>query len=97
MTSDQDEIIEDFLGDSPRAAQWRLLRESLLDRLNAFLKQRDDTTDAEALAGLHKQIATIRKQVAALEVEEVATQFVEDSIKVILAKPRAEEEDEEGR
>lgn len=80
------DILEEFLGDTPRATEWRELREALRERLRAMLRSRDAETDPPALAALETQIAALRKQVAALETEEVVAQFVEDSIKASLAR-----------
>lgn len=83
------DILEEFLGDTPRATEWRALRGALRERLKAMLRSRDTETDFLALAALEPQIAALRKQVAALETEEVVAQFVEDSIKASLARAPA--------
>lgn len=83
------EVLDEFLGDTPRATEWRSLREALRERLRALLHSRDRETDPAALASLETQIASLRKQVAALETEEVVAQFVEDSIKASLARAPA--------
>lgn len=79
-------ILEEFLGDTPRATEWRELREALRDRLKAVLRSREMETNPLVLLALEPQIAALRKQVAALETEEVVAQFVEDSIKASLAR-----------
>lgn len=83
------DILEEFLGDTPRATEWRSLRDALRERLRAMLRSRDTETDLAALAVLETQITALRKQVAALETEEVVAQFVEDSIKASLARAPA--------
>jgi uncharacterized protein involved in exopolysaccharide biosynthesis len=83
------DILEEFLGDTPRATEWRALREALRERLHAMLRSRDLETDPAALTALETQIGSLRKQVAALETEEVVAQFVEDSIKASLARAPA--------
>ena len=92
------DILDEFLGDTPRATEWRGLREALHGRLKAMRRSRDMETEPLALQALETQIATLRKQVAALETEEVVAQFVEDSIKASLARAPAYgslDEDEE--
>ncbi len=83
------DILEEFLGDTPRATEWRALREALRERLRTMVRSRDTETDPAAAAALETQIASLRKQVAALETEEVVAQFVEDSIKASLARAPA--------
>ena len=80
------DILEEFLGNTPRATEWRELREALRERLRAMLRSRDTETEPPALLALETQIAALRKQVAVLETEEVVAQFVEDSIKASLAR-----------
>jgi hypothetical protein len=93
-----DQVIEDFLGDSPRATEWRAMRQALADRLTARRQQRREEADAGAdeprLHALDLQIAALERQVTALKTEEAVTQFVEDSIKVTLAKAQPEMDEE---
>ena len=93
---DTEQVIEEFLGDTPRADEWRALRKALLERLQALRHQRRQEHDAGAeaprLRALDTQIASLDRQVAALETEEAVSQFVEDSIKVTIAKSMPEEE-----
>ncbi|MDX1934692.1 MAG: hypothetical protein SFU56_19015 [Capsulimonadales bacterium] len=86
--SDPEQVIADVLGDVPRAAYWRELREALSDRLVAAKSERDrwlpDTAERTAV---EKRIAELREQVHALATEEAVTQFVEDSIRASLNRP----------
>ncbi len=84
-----DDILEEFLGDTPRATEWRALRDALRERLKAMVVSRDAEADPAARAALETQVAALRRQVAALETEEVVAQFVEDSIKASLARAPA--------
>ena len=84
-----DDILEEFLGDTPRATEWRALRDALRERLRALVRSRDLESEPAVLTALETQIAAVRKQVAALETEEVVAQFVEDSIKASLARAPA--------
>jgi hypothetical protein len=93
---DTERIIQEFVGENPRAAEWRALRQALLERLQALRRQRrqevEDGADAPRLRSLDTQIAALDRQVAALETEEAVAQFVEDSIKVTVAKSMIDEE-----
>lgn len=95
---DTERVIQEFLGDNPRATEWRALRHALSERLAAVrLQQRQETeagADSTRLRALEAQATTLRRQVAALETEEAVTRFVEDSIKVTLAKSQPEEDEE---
>lgn len=91
-----DDLLAEFLGDTPRAAEWRSLRKALRERLNALLESREREVDAATHSALEVQITALRKQVAALETEEVVAQFVEDSVKASLARaPLFSDEEEE--
>ncbi len=97
---DKDSIIEEFLGDTPRAAQWRALRQSLAERLGGLRRARllEAQTDpaSEKLTRLDKEIASLERQVAALETEEVVAEFVENSLHVTLARSAADAQGEVG-
>ncbi len=87
---DEDRVIEEFLGDTPRASQWRALRQSLGERLGGLRQTRASEaqtgSDEERLARLDKEIAALERQVAALQTEEVVAEFVESSLHVTLAR-----------
>ena len=87
---DTERIIEEFLGEHPRADEWRALRRSLEERLLGLRRQRQreaaDGADADRLTTLDAQIIGLDRQVAALETEEAVAQFVEDSLKFTLAQ-----------
>ena len=87
---DTDSIVDEFLGDTPRASQWRALRQSLGERLGGLRRTRlleaQTDPDGEKAARLDKEIAALERQVAALETEEVVAEFVENSLHVALAR-----------
>ena len=92
--TDTDQIVEEFLGDTPRAAEWRALRQALVDRRRGLRGQRETETDVAARAALDAQIAGLSRQIATLETEEVVARFVEDSVRASLARaPRLGEDD----
>lgn len=91
---DEDSVIEEFLGDTPRASQWRALRQSLGERLKglraARLLEAQTDPDSEKGTRLDKEIAALERQVAALQTEEVVAEFVENSLHVTLARSAAD-------
>ena len=96
--SNQDEVIEEFLEGQPRAQAWREMRETLEARLKDAVAARDgiDPEDPQ-LPGLERRVRDLRAQVAALGQEEAITQFVEESVRASLNRPRPfdESDDEE--
>ena len=85
----RDEVIEDFLGGAPRAEKWREDREALQSRYRDAVAARDqaDPDDPDFVA-LEKRVRELRDQIAALAEEEAVTQFVEDSVRASLVRPR---------
>ena len=78
----EDALIEAYLEGAPRAHTWGELREALEARLEA--------------AATATEVETLRRQIAALAQEEAITRFVEDTVRISLARPRdAEFENEE--
>ena len=90
-------MVDEFLGDTPRAAEWRALRQALLDRRRGLRGQRAGEADPAAQAALDTQIAGLSRQIGTLQTEEVVARFVEDSVRASLARaPHLGEEDFEG-
>lgn len=87
-------MVDEFLGDTPRAAQWRALRQALVDRRRGLRGQKENEPDPAVRAALEAQIAGLTRQIGTLETEEVVARFVEDSVRVSLARaPRLGEND----
>ncbi len=87
--TDPDRVIEEFLEGRPRAETWGELRDALAARLRDAVAERDALPeDDPARAALEKRIAALREQVAALAQEAAVTQFVEDSVRASLSRPR---------
>ena len=85
----EDVVIEDFLEEQPRASQWREMRETLQVRLNDALHTRDiSAPESRERAAAEKKVRELKAQVAALHTEEAITQFVEDSVRASLSRPR---------
>lgn len=88
---ESEKAIEEFLEGGPRAEEWRAMRQALEGRLSGLHREREQS-DPEQRAGLDKQIAALKRQVTTLETEEAVTRFVEDQIKISLARADIEEE-----
>ncbi len=88
---DTEQVIDDFFEGGPRADDLRRMRDALADRLRALRRQQaEEIGDAPRLSA---QIAVLQRQMDALRTEEAVSQFVENSIKMTLAKAEPEEEE----
>lgn len=88
---DEEQVIDEFLGENPRARELRLMRSALEQRRDAFRRDRDRAKDANERARLNAKIAELESQIAVLRDEEAITTFVEDSVRVTLHKPSPED------
>jgi hypothetical protein len=84
---DEEAVIEEFLGENPRARDLRLMRTALEQRAAMFRRERARVTDEKERAGLDTKVAELEKQIAAIRQEEAITTFVEDSVRVTLHRP----------
>jgi polyhydroxyalkanoate synthesis regulator phasin len=89
MMNDE-QAVQQFLGDRPGAEQLREWRTTLQRRLQAMEAERERSKDAPG--GLDAKIAQLKKQVAALGEEEAITEFVEDSVRVTMRMGAATDE-----
>ena len=95
--TDPDQVIEEFLEGRPRAETWGELRDTLAARLKDAVAERDALApDDPAHTGLEKRIRALRQQVAVLAQEAAVTEFVEESVRASLSRPRDWDEDDEG-
>jgi len=97
----REEVIEEFLEGQPRAQTWRELKDALQTRLDAAKEQRELTKEGSPdREAIEERIAELRQQIYALAEEEAVTQFVEDSVRSSLSRPRPlpnfDEEDDGG-
>jgi hypothetical protein len=85
----REEVIEEFLGAQPRAELWHDLAGALRERLNDAVAARDaagpHSPDHEALNG---RVEELKEQVRVLAEEAAITQFVEESVRASLSRPR---------
>lgn len=91
---DEEEIIDEFLGEEPRARELRLMRTVLEQRRAGVLRDRERAKDDKERAVLTTRIAELDKQIAVLRKEEEITNFVETSVRVTLMRPSADEFEE---
>lgn len=95
MHIDVDEVIDEFMEDAPRAREWRAMREALQERLKSLRLEIKAATDIETVIALQRRVSQTQEQIAALKQEEVVSQFVEDSLRVSLARPMTARDDED--
>ena len=91
IAPNEDEVIDEVLGENPRARELRLMRTALEQRRAAFQRDRDQASDPQEQARLDARIAEMDKQIDVLRREEAITTFVEDSVRVTLHKPSPED------
>jgi cell division protein FtsB len=84
VASEDEAIIEQFLGNQPSSAQLREWRETLITRAGRLRQELAEANPAQT-ASLKSRLAELERQIAALEQEELITEFVEDSVRVTLA------------
>jgi len=84
LATEEQGAIDQFLGDKPSSAQLRQWRETLRER-SRRLRQELKAAAPEHAAALRARLAEMSRQIAALEQEELITEFVEDSVRVTLA------------
>lgn len=95
MSMEEEQAIEQFLGDQPRSEEWARLRQTLLERLRRVTQERD-RLPPDQRGALDARLQSMREQIAVLEREELVTRFVEDSVRVTLAMGSAVDSDLEG-
>ena len=79
----EEDVIRDFLGERPEAAQLRDWRETLEYRLRSLESELTKATPEQRPA-IENRLQPLRKQITALRQEEAVTTFVEDSVRATL-------------
>jgi hypothetical protein len=87
----EEDVIDEFLGENPRARELRLMRAALEQRREAFLHDRERAKDDRERTALNGKIAELDRQIEVLHREEEITGFVETSVRVSLHRPPDEE------
>ncbi len=88
---DEEEVIDEFLGDNPRARELRLLRAALEERLTMMRREHERAVNERLREQLQQRIAELQKQIAAIHQEEAITSFVEGSVRATLQKSAIED------
>ena len=91
---DEDQIIEKFLGENPRAGDVRSMRIALEERRRTMKREREQAKDDKERASFAAKISELNKQIRVMKEEEAITQFVESSVRLTLHKPAKEDEEE---
>jgi hypothetical protein len=81
---DEEEVIDEFLGENPRARDLRLMRQALEHRLSMFQRDQERSKEERERAMMLGKIAELHKQIAAIRQEEEITTFVEGSVRITL-------------
>lgn len=84
MEREEQAAVEEFLGDKPSSAQLREWRDTLAARA-ARLRRELKEARPEQAPTLRTRLGEMERQIAALEQEQLITEFVEDSVRVTLA------------
>ena len=90
---DEEEILDEFMGENPRARELRLMRGALEQRRSGFARDCERSANERERATMTSKVAELDKQIAAIRQEEEITTFVESSVRVTLNKPAAGELD----
>lgn len=89
----EDDVIDDVLGENPRASELRLMRAALEQRRDALRSEAERSTDETERSRLASRLKVLDKQIDALRQEEGITEFVENSVRVTLSKSALEDEE----
>ena len=86
----EEDVIDEVLGENPRASQLRLMRNALEMRRGAFQSDLERVSNETERSQLRGKIKTLDRQIDALRQEEGITEFVETSVRVTLSKAALE-------
>jgi hypothetical protein len=84
LATEEEVVVEQFLGESPSSAQLRQWRESLLARAKRLRRDLKAAAPDQAPA-LRARLVEMNRQIAALEHEEMISEFVEGEVRYTLA------------
>ena len=81
---DEEQVIDEFMGENPRARELRLMRGALEQRRAMFRRDYERGRDEREKATLRSKLTELDAQINALRQEEEITSFVEGSVRVTL-------------
>ncbi|MDF2441056.1 MAG: hypothetical protein JWN98_2040 [Abditibacteriota bacterium] len=84
-SEDKDEFesaIEEALGEEPRAAELRRMRDALLERRRLLLLDLKTVEDGAAREKLKRELTKLQEHIKVLSEEADITNFVEDAVRV---------------
>ena len=84
---DEEEILDEFMGENPRARELRLMRGALEQRRSGFSRDRERSASEREKSAMSAKITELDRQIAAIRQEEEITTFVEGSVRLTLNKP----------
>ncbi len=89
---DEEQVVDDVMGENPRARDLRLMRAALEQRRDHFRREqtRLDAANPEQ-AKLKTKLAELERQIAAIHQEEAISAFVESSVRVTLNNADAQD------
>ena len=88
MQDPTEQAIEEFLEDKPRASALVEMIAALEDRRATFLRERDAATDEAQKREWDARLREVEKQIEVLREERAVTEFVENSIRATVNRPR---------
>lgn len=88
---DEEQIIDEVLGENARARELRLMRAALEERRALFQREQERTNDEVENKRLNAKINELTRQIEAVRQEEAISEFVEGSVRVTLHKPAFED------
>ncbi|HLI49924.1 MAG TPA: hypothetical protein VKV18_14735 [Chthonomonas sp.] len=88
---EEEQAVEQALGDNPRATELQELRHVLEERLKALQADLVATHEPEQRRALQAQVNELKRQIRVLKQEEAISDFVERSVRVSARRAALEE------
>ncbi len=82
-----EEVIEEFFEETPRASELRQMRQALQERRLLLRNDFNTSTNQKYRTGLQSKLKELTIQIAAVREEEAISGFVEGTIRATLSRP----------